>query len=118
MIAMSDNSDTSKTAKKKSRLGDSRNKATRERQKRQEELRESLVTGGHVQHVIDLANKIEREYKELESTELQALKTVIDTKLKLVNKYLPDVKQVEMSASADSDQAPISITINSVKSND
>lgn len=100
MTAMSDNSDTSKTAKKKSKLGDSRNKATRERQKRQEELRESLAAGGHIQHVIDLASKIEDEYKELESTELQALKVVIDTKLKLVNKYLPDVKQVEMSVDA------------------
>ena len=48
-------------------------KANANRAIRQEALRESLSAGGHIQHVVD-----------------------IDTKLKLVSKYLPDVKSVEI----------------------
>ncbi len=62
------------------------------RQVRQEQLREQLAAQGHLQHVIDLVSKVETNE---EPEKLQAYKLVIDTKLKLINKFLPDLKAME-----------------------
>ena len=71
--------------------------AQQNRQVRQAALREQLEKQGHLQHVIVLLEKIEKLEDELNATELQRLKLVIDTKLKLMNKYIPDLKAVEMT---------------------
>lgn len=60
---------------------------------RRENLRAMLEAGGHVQHVLDLCTKIEQN----PDGPVNALKVVIDTKLKLINKFLPDLKAVEMT---------------------
>jgi hypothetical protein len=89
------------------------------RDARQESLRELLSNQGHLQHVIDLAKKIEAIGETLEkgvsvdsegkqkdiggldvqrlAIAIKAKKDVIDTKMKLINKYLGDVKSVEHS---------------------
>ena len=90
------------------------------RQDRQESLRELLSNQGHIQHVLDLAGKIEKIGEELEggkkylegkkteedlngldvqrlTVSVNAKKAVIDTKMRIVNKYLGDVKTVEHS---------------------
>jgi hypothetical protein len=81
------------------------------RDARQESLRELLSNQGHLQHVIELATQIEAVGNSLEKnaggfddTELKRLKiavdakkAVIDTKMKIINKYLGDVKSVEHS---------------------
>lgn len=64
------------------------------RKVRQENLREQLATGGHLQHVIELLGKVERNE---EPEKLAAYKVVLDTKLKLINKFLPDLKAVELT---------------------
>ena len=69
-----------------------RNKAIR-----QEALREQLSAQGHVQHVVDLAGKLADLDTELDSVQTQRLKAAIDTKLKLIGKYLPDQKAVEVT---------------------
>jgi hypothetical protein len=80
------------------------------KQERQESLRELLSSQGHLQHVIDLATQIEDTSNELQKSvgmedsdlkrlnySVNAKKAVIDTKLKIINKYLGDVKSIEHS---------------------
>lgn len=59
---------------------------------RQEALREQLSVGGHIQHVIDNAKKLQDLDEELDSLKIQRLKAAADIKMKLINKYLPDLK--------------------------
>jgi len=67
--------------------------ASRIRQARRDSLRELLSTQGHEQHVLVLLGKLEDLSAELDSVEYQRIKAVIDTKMKLINKYLPDDKE-------------------------
>lgn len=64
---------------------------------RQEALREQLAQQGHVQHVIDICTELNELANPLEALEIQRKKIVMDTKLKLINKYLPDLKNVEVA---------------------
>lgn len=66
------------------------------RKVRQEALREQLAAGGHVEHVIDLVQKIANLDEEIDALSIQRLKAAADIKLKLIAKYLPDLKQTEM----------------------
>lgn len=70
---------------------------------RQEELRAKLSAGSHVQDVIDNSNKIQNLATTLEPNDIQRLKIASELKLKLINKYLPDVKQVELQADVQGD---------------
>ena len=70
--------------------------AARNRQLRQETLRELLSNKGLAQQVLVIAEKIEKlAPSETSEFELRQLKASAELKLKLVNKYLPDMKQVE-----------------------
>lgn len=64
---------------------------------RQEALREQLASQGHVQHVIDLIDDLKEPAPEFSALDLQRVKLIIDTKLALIKKYLPDPKQVELT---------------------
>lgn len=64
---------------------------------RQETLREQLSAQGHVQHVIDICNELNCLANPLEALEVTRKKIVIDTKLKLINKYLPDLRSTEIT---------------------
>jgi len=72
-------------------------KAQENRAIRQDALREQLRAGGHVQHVIDICTELNELTTTMEAIEVQRKKIVIDTKLRLINKYLPDPKQIELS---------------------
>jgi len=76
--------------------------AAKNRKVRQEALREQLSAQGHVQHVIDIANKLTDQYINLETSQIQALRAAADIKLKLIGKYLPDLKAMELSNDPDS----------------
>lgn len=76
---------------------DTANAKDKNRRIRQEALREQLSNGGHVQHVVDIAKKLQDGYLELEATNIAALKAAADIKLKLIGKYIPDLKSVEIS---------------------
>lgn len=71
--------------------------AAKNRRIRQDALREQLSAKGLVQQVIEISNKLEEQHDSLESSHIQALKASADLKLKLVNKYLPDLKAVELT---------------------
>jgi len=71
--------------------------AAKNRQIRQDALREQLSNKGLVQQVLEAATKIEKQAGVMESSELQALKTAAELRLKLINKYLPDLKATELT---------------------
>lgn len=78
-------------------------KANKNRAVRQEALRDQLSNQGHLQHVIDIIDKIQDQSETIQSQELSALKVVIDTKVKLIGKYLPDLKAVEVTGAEGDD---------------
>ena len=59
---------------------------------RQEALREQLSNGKHIEHVVDIANKLMDLDVSLEAGEVQRLKIAADLKVKLIDKYLPTEK--------------------------
>lgn len=73
-----------------------RNRADTARAINKEELRRYLSERGSVQHVIDLVEQIEDDNNDLDPLMIQRKKIAIDTRLKLLNKYLPDEKSVEV----------------------
>ena len=64
---------------------------------RQDALREQLAKQKHVEHVIDLRKKADDSDLELDSLRIQRIKLSIDTRLALIKKYLPDLKQIEVT---------------------
>ena len=60
---------------------------------RQEALREQLAKQKHVEKVIESINKLEDLNTEIDT---QRIKAAIDSRLKLISKYLPDLKQSEI----------------------
>jgi hypothetical protein len=93
-------------------------RAQSNRRIRQEALRAQLESQGHVQHVIDILSKVEKPSAPLESIDIQRYKLIVDTKLKLINKYLPDLKSIEIVDEDGNDALPKSITINVVGTSD
>jgi len=73
--------------------------ASKNRRMRQEKLREQLANGGHIQHIIDIAKQLMGQGSKLESTDITRLKAAADIKLKLIDKYLPSLKQSEINGS-------------------
>ena len=73
---------------------------TRIKSIRQDELRAKLSAGGHLQQVIKNIEEIknlEVEEKTFKNS-LDKLKAVTDYQLRLVTKYLPDLKSTELTA--------------------
>lgn len=65
---------------------------------RQKALREQLAAQGHVQHVIDISNKLaDLDGVDLDATQVQRLKAAADIKKGLIGKYLPDLKSTELT---------------------
>ena len=79
-------------------------------------LRDQLRAGGHLQHVVDMANTIANPANDLEPDMLARYKVAIDTKLKLINKYLPDVKSVEVTGEDGAPLVPTKTVIEFVHS--
>lgn len=75
-----------------------RTRAQENRAIRQEALRDQLANQGHVQHVVDIAEKLNEP--KLESKDVQRLKAKADIHLALIKKYIPDMKAVEHEVEA------------------
>ena len=95
--------------------GESRKDANR--RIRQEALREWLSKKCTAQHLVDNIIKIEKLDTSSESftNDLNKWKTANDQRLKILNKYLPDLKSVEVVDEDGNDALPKCITINVVK---
>jgi hypothetical protein len=71
--------------------------AAKNRAIRQEALREQLSKQKHIEQVVKNIIKMEQQSASMEATELQAIRAATETRLKLVNKYLPDLKSTEFT---------------------
>ena len=87
--------------------GSGKSRANENKRVRQEALREQLAAQGHVQHVNDIAGKLADLGLPMEAVEVQRLKGAADIKLKLISKYLPDLKMQEIDhTSSDGTMSP------------
>lgn len=88
-------------------MGETR--AQSNRRIRQQALREQLAAQKHVEKVVDSIDKLQNLDDELDAVEVQRLRAAIDSRLKLVNKYLPDQKEV-FNEHTGEDGEPIKVT--------
>lgn len=79
---------------------------------RQDNLRLWLSNHRHLQQVIETIDRLRDLSEPLKPEEVMRLKIVVDSKLKLINKYLPDLRPAEVPGAANIDQ---SLTIKLVK---
>ncbi len=87
-------------------------RANKNREIKREELRRYLQERGKVQYIFDNIEKIEdlsgkksKENIDLDANAISRLRLATDTRVKLLSKYLPDLKQVEID---DSEKANFS----------
>ena len=85
--------------------------AAKNRKIRQDSLREMLSKKCTVEQIVDNIKKIEDLDSSLEFNDLQRIKVATDHRIKLLSKYLPDLKSVEMTGEDGKDLIPASITI-------
>jgi len=82
-------------------MGDSRNTQTRQKQMRQEALREYLSNKCSLEHIIDSIALLDDVSIELDQLMISRKKTALESRIKLLGKYLPDLKSVEVSQDPD-----------------
>jgi len=68
------------------------------REVRREELIIFLKERGKLNYVFDIITKLEDPTYEMDALQIQRLRAALDTRVKLLGKYLPDMKAVEMQA--------------------
>ena len=78
---------------------------------RQEALREQLSKQKHVEHVIDIAEQLSKQGAILEPVDVQRLKAAADIKLKLISKYLPDLRSTELTGADGEKLIPDSLKV-------
>lgn len=82
---------------------DTRTAAQKNRAIRQEALRDQLANQKHVEHVVDMVEKIRDPSNDIDNQMLNRYKIAIDTKLALIKKYIPDLKATEHSGPGGED---------------
>ena len=80
------------------------------REVRQEELRAKLASQGHIQYYVENLKKMDKLDPENKtfSNELNKLKVINEQRLKLIDKYLPHLKQQEIELNGQMDFAVVS----------
>jgi len=69
----------------------------KQRAMRQESLRDLLSKQKHLEKAVDNIVKIEQQGASMETNELNALKYATEARIKLLGKYLPDLKATEVT---------------------
>ena len=85
-------------------MKDSRTRSQRNRAIRQDALREQLSSQKLVEHVVELVQKIKDADDPLDVSKYKA---AAEINLKLINKFLPDLKSTELNISGQVDVGPI-----------
>ena len=80
----------------------------RRREESQEAIRLKLSTQSHLNDVIDITNKISNPEETIEGDMLRRYEIVLNTKLRLINKFLPDLKAVDLQIGGEVTQHVIS----------
>jgi len=81
---------------------------------RQEALREQLQAQGHVQHVVDILDKLSNPEVEIDAAMVGRYKITLDTKLKLIDKYLPTEKPTTLEGTGDDGEIVIQKVVREV----
>lgn len=76
-------------------------RANQNRKLRQDNLREMLSNQKHIESVCEMVEHIKDLNEPLSSDELQRYKVAIDAKFKLIDKFLPNLKQQEVTVTTD-----------------
>lgn len=84
-------------------MNDHRTTMTRQRQERQEALREYISERGKVNYVFDNIEKLENQYLDLESSQITALVKASELRMKLLDKYLPSERPVQIDGKIEHD---------------
>ncbi|MGH1470160.1 MAG: hypothetical protein ACRBCS_03145 [Cellvibrionaceae bacterium] len=86
-------------------------RANANRRIRQENIRDYLSNQKHLEHVEKILADVSDPAQEVDSEMLARYKVAIDAKLKLIDKYLPSLKAVEMTGEGGEDLIPKSIKV-------
>lgn len=81
----------------------SKTRAQLNRAVRQDSLRELLSQQGHEQYILDIVSKLSDPELEYDSLWIQRLKASAELRLKLMAKYLPDLKSTELTGADGGD---------------
>ena len=75
------------------------------REVRREELRTYLAENNKVRQIIDTITKLEQLDEPLEPLQIQRLGKAAELRMNLLKKYLPDIKQQEITAEVTTSSA-------------
>ena len=64
---------------------------------RQEEMRSKIEASGYESHVADVVKKLLDPEQEFDSIEVQRMKSAADLSIKMMAKFMPDLKSTEIS---------------------
>ena len=67
----------------------------------QTELRDKLASQGHIDRAVEIVDKMDDATLEL--PDMQILEKAFNCRMRLVDKYLPSIKAVDLNASVDLD---------------
>ena len=72
-------------------------RAQQNRQIRQDEMRRAIAEKARADHILIGVYRLENEANEMTAQEISALGKALDIRMKLLNKYLPDLKSIEVT---------------------
>ena len=75
--------------------------ATNQRAAYQEEQRELLASQGHLDRAVEIVEKMDDQSIEL--PDIQILEKAFNSRMRLVDKYLPSIKAIDLNATIDLD---------------
>ena len=81
--------------------------AQRNKSIRQEALREQLAEQCRIQHIVKNIEKLEDLTVDLDTNEITRIKAANDQRIKVLGKYLPDLKATEITGM---DGGPVEVT--------
>ena len=90
-----------------------RSRADENRKIRQDALREQLAEQCRLQHILETINKIEAAE---DAQTLNKLKVANDQRIKLLGKYLPDLKATEITGGGENGEVVTKTVIEYVRS--
>ena len=74
---------------------------TTRRRNSQEEMRDKLASQGHIDKAVVLVEKMDSD--TLEVADIQILEKAFNARMRLVDKYLPSIKAIDLNATVDLD---------------
>ena len=80
---------------------DTKTRAQQNKAIRQDALREQLSKQGHLQHIVEIHKELLDAGNKMEPLMVQRLRIVMDSKHKLLDKYLPTERPTELKTELD-----------------